>query len=113
MIKKFKKKSYRWSALGILAVAAVASVSLLNANADGSSEKQIKANTDGKAKIETKTETTVYTPPKHKENYDEMTEEEILTKMINTVDYLKPQEVNIKFITILVLVMRSLNMILV
>jgi len=87
MIKKFKKKSYRWSALGILAVAAVASVSLLNANADGSSEKQIKANTDGKAKIETKTETTVYTPPKHKENYDEMTEEEILTKMINTVDY--------------------------
>ncbi|MBS4190384.1 hypothetical protein KHA94_09245 [Bacillus sp. FJAT-49705] len=30
---------------------------------------------------------TVYIPPKQDENYDEMTKEEILTKMINTVDY--------------------------
>ncbi|PFV85463.1 transcriptional regulator [Bacillus thuringiensis] len=42
MIKKFKKKSYRWSALGAIAVIAVSSVSLLNARADipTNSEKQ-------------------------------------------------------------------------
>ncbi|HHP1041639.1 TPA: M56 family metallopeptidase [Bacillus thuringiensis] len=42
MIKKFKKKSYRWSALGAVAVIAVSSVSLLNARADipKNSEKQ-------------------------------------------------------------------------
>ncbi|MBE7123827.1 M56 family metallopeptidase [Bacillus cereus] len=34
MIKKFKKNSYRWSALGIVAIIAVSSVSLLNARAD-------------------------------------------------------------------------------
>jgi bla regulator protein blaR1 len=38
MIKKFQKKSYRWSALGIVAVAAVASVALFNAPADGKAE---------------------------------------------------------------------------
>ncbi|CAH2717344.1 hypothetical protein BACCIP111895_04536 [Neobacillus rhizosphaerae] len=32
-------------------------------------------------------EKTVYIPPKQEENYDEMSKEEILTKMINTVDY--------------------------
>ncbi|MDA2434104.1 M56 family metallopeptidase [Bacillus cereus] len=42
MIKKFQKKSYRWSALGAVAVIAVSSVSLLNARADipKNSEKQ-------------------------------------------------------------------------
>ncbi|MGG1677348.1 sigma-E factor regulatory protein RseB domain-containing protein [Neobacillus sp. NRS-1170] len=30
---------------------------------------------------------TAYLPPKQEENYDEMTKEEILTKMLNTVDY--------------------------
>ncbi|MBU5220325.1 M56 family metallopeptidase [Bacillus albus] len=42
MIKKFQKKSYRWSALGAVAIIAVSSVSLLNARADIStnSEKQ-------------------------------------------------------------------------
>ncbi|QWU45904.1 M56 family metallopeptidase [Bacillus sp. NP247] len=42
MIKKFQKKSYRWSALGAIAVIAVSSVSLLNARADISTnpEKQ-------------------------------------------------------------------------
>nr|WP_269808201.1 M56 family metallopeptidase [Bacillus pretiosus] len=42
MIKKFQKKSYRWSALGAVAVIAVSSVSLLNARADmpTSPEKQ-------------------------------------------------------------------------
>ncbi|MCU4986481.1 M56 family metallopeptidase [Bacillus cereus] len=34
MIKKFQKKSYRWSALGAVAVITVLSVSLLNAHAD-------------------------------------------------------------------------------
>ncbi|PFN46189.1 M56 family metallopeptidase [Bacillus thuringiensis] len=34
MIKKFQKKSYRWSAIGAMAVIAVSSVSLLNARAD-------------------------------------------------------------------------------
>ncbi len=34
MIKKFQRKSYRWSALGAVAVIAVSSVSLLNAHAD-------------------------------------------------------------------------------
>ncbi|MBE5090979.1 M56 family metallopeptidase [Bacillus cereus] len=34
MIKKFQKKSYRWSALGVIAVIAVSSVSLLNARAE-------------------------------------------------------------------------------
>lgn len=32
-------------------------------------------------------EETAYIPPKQEENYDEMSKEEILTKMINTVDY--------------------------
>ncbi|MEI4603061.1 M56 family metallopeptidase [Bacillus cereus] len=42
MIKKFQKKSYRWSALGVVAVITVSSVSLLNARADipTNSEKQ-------------------------------------------------------------------------
>ncbi|WP_342720049.1 M56 family metallopeptidase (plasmid) [Bacillus paramycoides] len=34
VIKKFQKKSYRWSAIGAVAVIAVSSVSLLNARAD-------------------------------------------------------------------------------
>ncbi|PDX99128.1 transcriptional regulator [Bacillus pseudomycoides] len=34
MIKKFQKKSYRWSALGVVAIIAVSSVSLLNAHAN-------------------------------------------------------------------------------
>ncbi|MDA2490010.1 M56 family metallopeptidase [Bacillus cereus] len=34
MIKKFQKKSYRWSAIGAVAIIAVSSVSLLNARAD-------------------------------------------------------------------------------
>ncbi|MFB6468211.1 M56 family metallopeptidase [Cytobacillus sp. Hz8] len=87
MIKKFKKKSYRWSALGVIAVVAVASVSLLNANADGSNGKKEEKSTGKEEIIETKAEATVYTPPKQNENYKEMTKEEILTKMINSVDY--------------------------
>ncbi|MGH0610269.1 M56 family metallopeptidase [Bacillus cereus] len=42
MIKKFQKKSYRWSAIGAVAIIVVSSVSLLNARADKptSPEKQ-------------------------------------------------------------------------
>ncbi|MFB6732518.1 M56 family metallopeptidase [Bacillus mobilis] len=42
MIKKFQKKSYRWSALGVIAVIAVSSVSLLNARADMSTNPEKK-----------------------------------------------------------------------
>ena len=40
MIKKFQKKSYGWSILGIVTVMAISSLSLLNAHAVGSIEKQ-------------------------------------------------------------------------
>jgi beta-lactamase regulating signal transducer with metallopeptidase domain/outer membrane lipoprotein-sorting protein len=87
MIKKFQKKSYRWSALGVIAVMAVSSVSLLNAHADGSNGKSIEQTTENVSKKENKNESTVYIPPIQKENYKDVTKEEILTKMINTIDY--------------------------
>jgi outer membrane lipoprotein-sorting protein len=37
--------------------------------------------------LEPSNKKTAYIPPKQEENYDEMTKEEILSKMINTVDY--------------------------
>jgi outer membrane lipoprotein-sorting protein len=37
--------------------------------------------------LEPSNKKTAYIPPKKEENYDEMTKEEILSKMINTVDY--------------------------
>ncbi|PQZ48648.1 transcriptional regulator [Bacillus sp. MYb209] len=40
MIKKFQKKSYRWSALGIIAIVAVASISLFNAREIEGEERQ-------------------------------------------------------------------------
>ncbi|MCQ6574556.1 M56 family metallopeptidase [Bacillus wiedmannii] len=40
MIKKFQKKSYRWSALGIVAIVVVASLSLFNARVTEGKEKQ-------------------------------------------------------------------------
>ncbi|MBO1628397.1 M56 family metallopeptidase [Bacillus arachidis] len=40
MIKKFQKKSYRWSALGIIAIVAVASISLFNARVIEGDERQ-------------------------------------------------------------------------
>ncbi|WP_462411415.1 M56 family metallopeptidase [Neobacillus sp. Marseille-QA0830] len=42
MIKKFQKKSYGWSILGIAAIVIVSSLSLLNAHADGPTVKQEK-----------------------------------------------------------------------
>jgi bla regulator protein blaR1 len=38
MIKKFQKKSYRWSALGVVAVVGVASITLFNTPVDGKAE---------------------------------------------------------------------------
>lgn len=86
MIKKFEKKSYRWSALGIIVVLVVSSLSLLNAHADGSNGKSIEKTTKNVSNKENKIKGTVYIPPKQKENFKDMTKEEILTKMINTVD---------------------------
>ncbi|WP_020063108.1 M56 family metallopeptidase [Bacillus sp. 123MFChir2] len=86
MIKKFQKKSYRWSALGVITVIVVSLFSLLNARADGTAEQQ-KGQTPKKVTTtETKKEGTVYTPPKQEEYVGDMTKEEILTKMLNTVD---------------------------
>ncbi|TKJ00732.1 transcriptional regulator, partial [Bacillus cereus] len=59
MIKKFQKKSYRWSALGAVAVIAVSSVSLLNARADmptNSEKQQIEVKNNMK---ESKTQTDI------------------------------------------------------
>ncbi|SCB93191.1 Protein of unknown function [Bacillus wiedmannii] len=59
MIKKFQKKSYRWSALGAIAVIAVSSVSLLNARADmptNPEKKQIEVKNNRK---ELKTQTDI------------------------------------------------------
>ncbi len=59
MIKKFQKKSYRWSALGVVAIIAVSSVSLLNARADVPANPQ-KEQTEVKNNIkEAKTQTKV------------------------------------------------------
>ncbi len=89
MIKTFQKKSYRWSALGFITVLAISSLTLLNAHADGSNGKQIKQTTEKVSKKEDHKGKTVYIPPKQKENFKDMTKEEILTKMLNTVDYFK------------------------
>ncbi|SFC87520.1 BlaR1 peptidase M56 [Bacillus sp. 491mf] len=86
MIKKFQKKSYRWSALGVITVVVVSLFSLLNARADGTNEQQ-KGQASKKVTLtETKKVGTVYTPPKQEEYFGDMTKEEILTKMLNTVD---------------------------
>lgn len=87
MIKKFQKKSYRWSALGVVAVIAVSSLSLLNTQADGTNEQQKGQTSKKGTTAEAKKEETVYTPPKQEEYFGDMTKEEILTKMLNTVDH--------------------------
>jgi beta-lactamase regulating signal transducer with metallopeptidase domain len=61
MIKKFQKKSYRWSALGVMAVVAVASLSLLNVQANGSNEEQKENITDKITIKEMEKEVTVST----------------------------------------------------
>jgi outer membrane lipoprotein-sorting protein len=87
MIKRFQKKSYRWSTIGVVAVIAVSSFSLLNANADGANGNQQEQTTENATKLEIKNVEDFYIPTKQKENFEDMTKEEILTKMLNTVDY--------------------------
>ncbi|TDK61759.1 transcriptional regulator [Bacillus salipaludis] len=86
MIKKFKKKSYGWSAFGIIVVLGVSSLSLLNAHVEGSNGKVIEQTTEKVSTKENKSGETVYIPPIKTENFKDMTKEEILTKMLNTVD---------------------------
>ncbi|WP_242221346.1 M56 family metallopeptidase [Bacillus cereus group sp. BfR-BA-01380] len=86
MIKKFQKKSYRWSVLGVITVIVVSLFSLLNARADGTTEQQKGQTSKKETTTEIKKEGTVYTPPKQEEYFGDMTKEEILTKMLNTVD---------------------------
>ncbi|MEN1938512.1 M56 family metallopeptidase [Paenibacillus sp. 102] len=66
MIKKFQKKSYRLSAIGVIVIVAVASVSLLNAReneVDASSKGQaIEKTQQSKDKIENAVETILGTP---------------------------------------------------
>ncbi len=85
MIKQFHKKSYRWSLLGVVSIIALAGFSFVNT--DAASNNVIKK--DGLKKISNTSNKLgiAYTPPKHEENYKDFTKEEILTKMINSVDY--------------------------
>ncbi|PDY45907.1 M56 family metallopeptidase [Bacillus pseudomycoides] len=66
MIKKFQKKSYRWSALGVIAIVAVASISLLNAHATEMDERQkgqaIEKKEQSKDTVQKAVETILGTP---------------------------------------------------
>ncbi|MFJ8527386.1 M56 family metallopeptidase [Bacillus sp. NPDC094106] len=66
MIKKFKKKSYRLSALGVIAIVAVASVSLLNASTTEGEERKkgqaIEKKEQSKEAFENAIETILGTP---------------------------------------------------
>jgi outer membrane lipoprotein-sorting protein len=75
MIKKLQKKSHRWSAVGIIVVIAVSSFTLLNAYIGEAKGEQKNLKGD-----------TIYIPNKQKENYKKVNKEQILTKMINSVD---------------------------
>jgi bla regulator protein BlaR1 len=59
MIKKFQKKSYRWSVLGSVVVIAVSTVSLLNAHAEGTNEKLKDQTTEKVAAKEEKIKTII------------------------------------------------------
>ncbi|MEH6891423.1 M56 family metallopeptidase [Bacillus sp. JJ864] len=101
MIKKFQKKSYRWSALGVVAVIAVSSLSLLNAQAEepkGNPKENITTvNTKDTASesISMIIEKLVGTPEKAKEDwgmskerYETMTEEfSVAEKYLTKVEF--------------------------
>jgi hypothetical protein len=57
---------------------------LFNVEEESASEKTI---IEKQREEKDKVQETVYTPPKQEEYYEDMTKEEILTKMINSVDY--------------------------
>lgn len=90
MIKKFQKKSYRWSALGIIVVIVISSLSLLIVRADGSNEMQEEQIKNKVTTLDQKKQSgnnSLYTPPAQEESYKDLTKEEVLTKLLNTVDY--------------------------
>ncbi|MEH6943880.1 M56 family metallopeptidase [Bacillus sp. JJ722] len=94
MIKTFQKKSYRWSALGVMVIVGISTFSLLNARAEETKEIKTTVNTTVKASesISRIIENMVGTPEKAKEDwgmsqvrYEKMIEEfsvaeKILTK---------------------------------
>lgn len=91
MIKKFQKKSYRWSGLGVVAVIAVSSLSLLNAQAEepkGNPKENI---------------TTVNTKDKASEsiNVQNTTEEKqkIQTLMLNSIDHFNTAKGSFEYFT--------------
>ncbi|WP_147535451.1 M56 family metallopeptidase [Bacillus marasmi] len=86
LIKKFEKKSYRWSALGIFTIIIVSVFSLINTQAQGSNEKHEEA-TKTKESTQNEKNGSIYTPPIKKESYEEMSKEEVVFKLLNTVDY--------------------------
>ncbi|WP_369900096.1 M56 family metallopeptidase [Bacillus manliponensis] len=87
MIKKFQRKSYRWSVLGISVVGVVSLFSLLHVRADvGQGEKQ-KGQDSKQVTTEMKKETTIYTPPKQQEHFEDMTKEEVFEKMMNAINH--------------------------
>jgi outer membrane lipoprotein-sorting protein len=87
-----KKHSINYKYYGsILATAIIASVLFVSTlesfsedNADTISKNEHNQNSQ---MADSNTDGTVYTPPKKDENFKDMTKEEILTKMLNTVDY--------------------------
>lgn len=97
MIKKFQKKSYRWSTLGVIAVVAVSSLSLLNAKAEGLNEPQKSTK-----RVNTK-EDMVYIPPKQKESFYETQNIQKVDKPTTTsgnIDEKIPEELK-KFTTVI------------
>lgn len=70
MIKKFQKKSYRWSVLGVISVAVLLAFAILNLNGSPSLAS-------------------VYKPYEQKENYKMMTKADILKKMQTSFKYFK------------------------
>jgi beta-lactamase regulating signal transducer with metallopeptidase domain/outer membrane lipoprotein-sorting protein len=94
MIKQFQKKSYRWSLMGVVSVIGLSLFTFINVDANSNNviKKNESVNTPLKSDASlvntnsTANSSTIYIPPKQSENFNNMTKEEILTKMINTVD---------------------------
>ncbi|MGE8082013.1 M56 family metallopeptidase [Peribacillus loiseleuriae] len=89
LIKKFEKKSYRWSALGVIAIIVVSTFSLINTHAEVSNEEQkeqVKNKITTHEKTNKEEKDSIYTPPVQKESYKDMKKEEVLTKLLNTID---------------------------
>jgi beta-lactamase regulating signal transducer with metallopeptidase domain len=95
MIKQFQKKSYHWSLLGAVSIIALSAFSFVSADQTSNivtkKEDQVTNSLKSAGSLVNTNKTfdkssTLYSPPKQKENFNNMTKEEILTKMINTVD---------------------------